>query len=132
MTSLRLCIALIAFATLAHLSAAGGPRLPQSSAPDKAAANSAYEAKDWAKAERLYSRITAAEPTNTRAWYRLGVARHSLGQNEQAISALQKALENGARPPLTEYQISLCYAGLHGQEKALQFLEQATQHGFSD
>src|SRR5215470_7571423 len=62
------------------------------SSPEKVAANSAYEAKDWAKAVALYAQITSGEPANARAWYRLGVARHGLAQHQDAIAAFQKSI----------------------------------------
>ena len=105
-----------------------GPTTP----PDKAVASAAYDAKDWAKAEQLYTQIAGAEPGNGRAWYRLGVARRGLGQNPQAIVAFQKALEAGARPSLAEYQIAVCYAAAQDRDNAFRFLERATEHGFAD
>jgi tetratricopeptide (TPR) repeat protein len=108
------------------------PAHGQESVADKAAANSAYDRKQWVKAESLYARITETEPGNGRAWYRLGVARHGLGQNPQAIAAFQRALEAGARPSLAEYQIAVCYAAANDQDNAFRFLDRAMTHGFSD
>jgi tetratricopeptide (TPR) repeat protein len=109
----------------------GRPQGPNSS-PEKASANSAYEAKDWAKAESLYGQITTAEPDNGRAWYRLGIARHGLGLEEKSIAAFQKAIESGVPPSFGEYQIALCYSALHNKDKAFESLDKAIRNGYSD
>ena len=103
-----------------------------SESPEKAVADVSYAAKDWQKAEQLYERITAAEPANGRAWYRLGISRQGLGHHEQALQAFDKALENAAPTFLTEYQIALSYASLSNKEKTFDYLQRAAQHGFSD
>lgn|SRR5882724_310085 len=124
-------VAILGWSILAagiELAHAQGPQ----GGPDKADANASYEAKDWPRAEQLYQRITGAEPTNGRAWYRLGISQRELGQNEQAVQAFDKALENGAPPFLTEYQMALSYASLSNKEKAFDYLQRAAQHGFSD
>jgi len=100
--------------------------------PEKAAANSAYESKDWSKAETLYAQITRAEPNNGRAWYRLGIARHALAQEEAAIVGFQKAIENGVPPLFGEYQIALCHSALHNKDKAFESLDKAVRNGYSD
>ena len=74
--------------------------------PDAAPANASYVAKDWTKAAELYGHITTAEPKNGRAWYRLGVSLHGKGEHEQAIEALEKAIENGAANFLAEYHLN--------------------------
>jgi len=122
----------LAALSLAALLAPLGSSRQQPSGPDKASANAAYEAKDWAKAVPLYERITTGEPDNARAWYRLGISRHGLGLRKEAILAFQKAVENGVAAYLGEYQLAVCYAGLGEKEKALDLLEKATQHGFAD
>jgi hypothetical protein len=65
---------------------ASSPRhpLPQSQAAApadlNAAANEAYQAKDWGTAARLYGQISSQQPQNVRAWYRLAVALDGQGQ----------------------------------------------------
>ena len=98
--------------------------------PDAAPANAAYVAKDWAKAADLYGHITASEPKNGRAWYRLGVSLHGKGDHEQAITALEKSIENGAPNFLAEYQIALCYASLKLNDKTQEYLERTLRDGF--
>jgi tetratricopeptide (TPR) repeat protein len=98
--------------------------------PDAAPASAAYAAKDWAKAADLYAQITASEPKNGRAWYRLGVSLHGKGDHEQAIKALEKSIENGAPNFLAEYQIPLCYASPKLNDKTQEYLERALRDGF--
>ena len=54
-------VALLGLSMLAGFEQAWGQE-PNAS-PEKAAANASYEAKDWQKAEQLYGKITAADPT---------------------------------------------------------------------
>ena len=102
----------------------------QTASPDAAPANAAYAAKDWGKAAELYGRITAAEPKNGRAWYRLGASLHGRGEHEQAIKALEKSIENGAPNFQAEYEIALCQASLKSNDKAKEYLARAVQDGF--
>ena len=122
-------LAMLGLSLLAGYEPACGQRPGE---PEKTAANASYEAKDWQKAEQLYERIAAAEPTNGRAWYRLGISRQGLGQHEGAIQAFEKALANGVPPSYAEYQIALSYGSLGSKEKGFEFLQRAAQHGSLD
>lgn len=97
----------------------------------RAQANAAYEAKDWEKAAQFYEQITSLEPANGRAWYRLGTARHGLGQQEKALAAYQKSLEAGLPVSFAEYAMGVVYASLKEKEKAFESLQKAAAHGFS-
>ena len=67
---------------------------------------------------------------NGRAWYRLGVSLHGKGDHEQAITAFERSIENGAPNFLAEYQIALCYASLKLNDKTQEYLERALRDGF--
>src|SRR4051812_5160686 len=56
-------------------------------------AEALLRAQKWAEATKAFEAIASAEPTNARAWYQLGWARHGLGKYEQAIDAFQKSLD---------------------------------------
>jgi hypothetical protein len=60
----------------------------QSDPSDTVAANAAYAKKDWKQATLLYERVTAADPKNGRAWYRLGVSLHQAGKNEEGYRCI--------------------------------------------
>jgi tetratricopeptide (TPR) repeat protein len=94
-------------------------------------ANAAYEVKDWAAAAALYGKISEAEPKNARALFRLGVARHGLGEQEKAIASYQESLEAGLPAPFGEFALGAAYASLKDKEKAFEFLQKAAVDGFS-
>jgi tetratricopeptide (TPR) repeat protein len=99
---------------------------------EAAQANEAYQAKDWAKAEVLYQQVTTDQPGNGRGWYRLGASLHALGKQDQAIAAYQKSMKAGMPPGIGEYAMALAYASKHATEVAFQYLQKATQDGFSE
>jgi tetratricopeptide (TPR) repeat protein len=97
-----------------------------------AAANDAYEAKDWGAAARLYGQITVQQPQNVRAWYRLAVALDGQGQQDEAVAAFQKSIQAGVPAGIGEYGIALTYGSRQNNERAFEYLEKAAQDGFSD
>jgi tetratricopeptide (TPR) repeat protein len=107
------------------------PAAGQSNFPDSAAANEAFNKKDWKQCVILYDRVTAADPKNGRAWYRLGVALHKTGENEKAITALQTATHAGVPAYLTEYQKALAYASLQKTDQVFEHLDKAVSGGFA-
>jgi len=106
-----------------------------SAADDKMArvkqANDAYDAKDWKKAAALYEKIAEEEPQSARAWYRLGISLHGIGEEQRALSAYEKSLKAGLPPAFGEYQIALVYASMKEKEKAILYLQKAATDGFS-
>jgi tetratricopeptide (TPR) repeat protein len=126
--TLRVVFAFIVGSSLILFSQASPAQTPANAV--EAAANAAYVVKDWNKAAQLYGSITAADAKNGRAWYRLGVALHGTGQQEKAISALQRALEAGAPNFMAEYQIAVAYGSLQNKEKAFEYLEKAMRDGY--
>ena len=98
----------------------------------KAAANKAYEAKDWAKAEPLYEHITQAESDNVRGWYRLGVCRQALGERQKALDAFQKAQAKGMPVSIVGYKIAAVYASLGQSDQAFGQLAEAVKQGYSN
>ena len=99
--------------------------------PTSEAANAAYDAKDWPKAAQLYKALTAADDKNGRAWYRLGISLHKVGQNQEAIQAFEKAIANGVPNFLVEYQCALALASLSQNDQAFRSLEKAVTDGFA-
>lgn len=88
--------------------------------------------KDWGAAARLYGQITAHQPGNGRAWYRLAVALDGQGQQDEAVAAFQKSIQAGVPAGIGEYGIALSYASRQDNERAFEFLGKAAQDGFSD
>ena len=95
----------------------------QSASPATPNADAYYQAQKWAEAASAYEAMTKAEPTNGRAWYRLGMSLLSLNRHEQAAAAFQKAVEIGKRAEAM-YGLASAYAMLGNKEKAFEWLNQ--------
>src|SRR5437867_3681369 len=72
-----------------------------------AAADAAYQVKDWKNAESLYDQLVQARPDNPRNWYRLGVCRQSMGQHRQALQAFLKAEALGMPTSIVGYNLAI-------------------------
>ena len=94
-------------------------------------ADSAYQAKEWARSTKLYEELTKQQPANGRFWYRLGVSLHGNGKNEEALAAFQKASESGVPPSYTEYAKATVYVSMNRNEEAFAALDRLVQSGFS-
>ena len=107
------------------------PRASAASWVPAARADSLFRAKDWAGAARAYSAITAGDTADGHAWYRLGVARHSLGDGAQAAAAFQQAARLGFAPQLSLYNLSCSYAVMGDRDRAFATLDHLLDLGFS-
>lgn len=123
----RTCLLLVA----AFLLAVTAQSRAQSNSTPAQDADTAYQAKDWAKAAKLYDDLAKTEPKNRRNWYRLGMALQSSGQHQKAVAAFEKAIEAGLPAPLGQYNIACVFATMNQKEKAWEYLEKAVQGGFS-
>jgi tetratricopeptide (TPR) repeat protein len=98
---------------------------------DTAAADAAYQAKDWAKAGQLYEQLSQASPAMPRIWFRLGVCRQRTGQHQAALEAFQKAQGLGVPARIVGYELAAVYASLGQTDKAMEQLSEAVKQGFS-
>lgn len=96
-----------------------------------ATADSAYKAKDWAKATPLYEQLTQAKPETARNWYRLGVCRQETGKREEALDAFQKASDKGVPAFVVAYNMAEVYAAMGQSSQALAKLGEAVRQGYS-
>jgi tetratricopeptide (TPR) repeat protein len=101
--------------------------------PDKvtAAANAAYQAKEWSKAQPLYAQLAQTQPDSYLNWYRLGVCSQSLGQHQKALEAFQTAQAKGLPAAGAGYNIAAVLASMGQTEKSLDALAEAVKQGFS-
>lgn len=115
-------------------SAGGGAGQPSPSAPapspEMAAAAKAFEAKDWPSAIKAYDAITRSDPKNSRAWFMLGLARHSSGDSAGAIPAYRRAAENAQLRPVCLYNIACAHALSGEKDQAFAELDRAIDEGF--
>lgn len=94
------------------------------------AADQFFQMQDWQNAAAAYKTITEKEPSNFRAWNRLGSALHSLGEYEQAATALEKAVALNSNAPVPQYNLACAYARANQKEKAFAALEKLAPTGF--
>ncbi len=110
--------------------ALGHPQQTDSVGQVAAEAASAYDAKNWSEAVKLYSQIVATAP-NPRAWYRLGVSLNKTGEKDKAIEAFEKGRALGLPPQFAEYGIATVFASKRDKDRAFEHLEKAAQNGLS-
>jgi tetratricopeptide (TPR) repeat protein len=96
-----------------------------------AEANAAYQAKDWAKAAKLYEELSKLPDAPPRVWLRLGASLRSVGKYDQALVAFDKAIQNGVGQ-FGEYGKAGVYGAMKQNDKALESLENAVQQGYAD
>ncbi len=96
-----------------------------------AAANAAYQAKDWAKAQPLYLQLTQSQPDNGRMWYRLGVCYQRLGEHKEALDAFQTAQTKGVPIGIVGYNLAAAYATMGQTDKAFDQLSAAIKQGYN-
>lgn len=78
---LSLAVCLIGMMSLAAVSQDGGGQ----STAEKA--NQAYQDQDWEKAAAAYKALTAEDPSNAQAWFRLGRSYYSLNKHQDAATS---------------------------------------------
>jgi tetratricopeptide (TPR) repeat protein len=94
-------------------------------------ANVAYEAKDWAKAAKLYEEMSKTPDVPPRVWLRLGVCWRSQGKYQEALGAFDKATQSGGAP-FGDYGKAATYGAMKQTDQAFEALEKATQAGYND
>src|SRR4029077_9979252 len=104
----------------------------QQPAPSSAAAqaSAAYDAKDWAKAAKLYAELSQSPDAPPRVWLRLGTCLRELGKYPDALAAFEKANAAGAAL-FGEYGEAAVYTAMKQPEKAFEHLEKAVQKGYA-
>ena len=94
-------------------------------------ASAAYDAKDWAKAARLYANMVKAHSETPRLWFRLATSLQELGQLDEALQTLEQGLKAGVPPLYGEFSIAAIYAQKGEKERALEHLQKAIDNGYN-
>ncbi|HKP70594.1 MAG TPA: tetratricopeptide repeat protein [Pyrinomonadaceae bacterium] len=118
-------------AMLAAMSAvAFGQQTPASAitADQRAAANDAYQKKDWVTAAERYASIVKAEDKNAGARYRLGSALLNLSRTKEAQSQLETAMSISANS-VFGLALARAYAKAGDKEKMYGVFEQSLKLG---
>src|SRR5436305_13857195 len=104
---------------------------PSAGATGAQDANSAYQAKNWQQVVTLYRAITATEPKNGQAWYRLGRGLEETGNGEDALVAYQQAIAAGNLPRrFADLRIAAVNAAAGRTDEALKTLQGMADSGF--
>jgi hypothetical protein len=87
-------------------------------------------ARDWSRAADAFAQIVGRDPKNAQAWFRLGIARARLGDDESATAAFEKAGELGlADSPKVAWEAALAYSRLKQEEPAIDWLSRMVDQG---
>jgi hypothetical protein len=93
-------------------------------------ADALFQAQKWTEAAQAYEAITKAEPSNGRAWNRLGMSLSAAGKYEQAIDAFQHAAQIAGNP-VVMYNLATVYSKMKDKERAFEWLGKALGAGFA-
>ena len=94
----------------------------------KAAANDAFQKKDWASAAAAYQKIVSIEEKNAGAHYRLGIALLNLDRADDARKALEAAMSISANP-VFGIALARSYARTGQKEKMYEIFERSLTLG---
>ena len=100
----------------------------QQPSPQMQAANQLIKEQKWAEAATALDKIVAETPTNGRAWFLLGAARHRLGDYTKAVDAYEKNIPI-SNNPTAMYNLACSYSRLKNTDKAIGWLEKSMQNG---
>lgn len=93
-----------------------------------------YSMKDaqqaWEQTAEAYRQITALNPDDAEAWFRLGLALHFSRNLDEAIVAHKRAATFGRGRGLALYNVACAYALKGETESAFDYLQQAVDAGF--
>lgn len=93
-------------------------------------ADAAFRAQDWTGAARVYATLAERAPEDGRTWFRLGYARHQLGQYAGAAQAWEQAEAAGFAPAFTRYNLAAAYARMGEDDRAFAWLDEAVAAGY--
>jgi tetratricopeptide (TPR) repeat protein len=99
-------------------------------APTPEEADAAYQKQDWARSAEAYRQLTATDPGQAKAWFRLGRSLLQLGKGTEAIAPLEKAQSLGFYPMVVHYHLAQAEALAGHKDKALALLETQAVQGF--
>ncbi|MGH9902565.1 MAG: tetratricopeptide repeat protein, partial [Pyrinomonadaceae bacterium] len=81
-------------------------------------------------AAKAYEAIVKRDPSDGRAWFRLGQSLHSAGKYAGAADAFQRAAERGFQAPGAMVRAARAYARMNEKDKAIEWLDKGVQAGF--
>lgn len=97
--------------------------MPKAADPDFAEGRKAIDAKDWAKAVALFSKVVAKDSKNADAFNWLGYAQRNQGDYPKAFAAYEQALAIDPRHKGAHEYIGEAYLKTGNVEKAEEHLK---------
>lgn len=85
--------------------------------------------KQYEKAIEIYNDVLKENPNNNAAWYKLGLAYHTIGKYKDAIEAYNHIAKNGN--PTVLYNLACSYSRANKKDEALITLKKAIEKGFT-
>lgn len=94
-------------------------------------ADKLFQAQDWPRVAEAYTQLTKQDPSRGSHWYRLGVARQSLGQPQPALDAFGKARDLLYKPAGLYIRAAILLSRMNHQPQALEWLRALLDTGFA-
>ncbi len=113
------------FGLVATLPLAVGAQVPV----PVSAADSAYAAQQWLRAEPLYQAMVKRDTTLTRAWYRLALVAQQNGHLDVARAAMTRAVAQKVPDPTAPYRLARFEAATGHRDSALALLRALVAKG---
>lgn len=116
--------------TIATLLTIPSTLLGQSASPPTVqTARQLIRQQKFTEAAEILQAIVEREPDNPQAWFSLGVARHSAGDLESALTAHLKATAYQQTAARAMYNAGMAYALMGDKDKAFEWLEKSLATG---
>jgi tetratricopeptide (TPR) repeat protein len=92
-----------------------------------------YQAKEYKQAVTPYRRLAADNPFDGELWRKLAHCEAEVGQPQQAVEAIERALSLGCKfPARVYYEMARLHAGLNNKEASLDWLERSLAARWED
>jgi len=95
-----------------------------------ARADTLFAHEKWNEAARAYGDLTRQDPSNARAWTRLGASWSSLARWDDAIAAYRRAEALAGQPIFVQYNMACAYARSARPDSALAVLDRVMNGGY--
>ncbi|MFM9873617.1 MAG: tetratricopeptide repeat protein [Fimbriimonadaceae bacterium] len=87
--------------------------------------------QDWKSAKEWNLELLKHNPENKSALFNLGLARHYLGEYEQARQDWNHSLRLGGEPGIIYYNLACSYARENNTEQVLKCIQKSKDEGFN-